>query len=370
MGRCTKSMTIAGTSCSTMSGRARASALVDGVEVWFETSDADLVPSGEAFGSAFLIPALHADQRLRIDTPTDGLWARNVVALAEITARWWATPECMPIAFPAAPRQPKHRVGLFFTGGVDSFSSLLERREDIDVLVHVQGFDIPFSDPDRLASAEEDTRSIAADLGLRCVVVQTNLRSHPAYEPVSWERTHGGALISIAHLLRDVIGRVFISSSAHRSVTRAWGSDRRIDRYWSSTSLTVSHIGDNLWRHEKLERIAHHPLVRRYLRVCWEHLTAEPNCSRCDKCVRTMLTLDRAGALDVSDRFEGGSIAERLDALPIARGPGNRREYMVMLENEADPRIAQALADLLERSPAPSSVEDATAGPEPRTDAS
>ena len=213
-------------------------------------------------------------------------------------------------------------------------------------------------------------RSIAADLGLRCVVVQTNLRSHPAYEPVSWERTHGGALISIAHLLRDVIGRVFISSSAHRSVTRAWGSDRRIDRYWSSTSLTVSHIGDNLWRHEKLERIAHHPLVRRYLRVCWEHLTAEPNCSRCDKCVRTMLTLDRAGALDVSDRFEGGSIAERLDALPIARGPGNRREYMVMLENEADPRIAQALADLLERSPAPSSVEDATAGPEPRTDAS
>jgi hypothetical protein len=351
-------MTICGISDSTRSRCARVSALVDGAEVWFETSDAEFSPSGEAFGTAFLIPALHAERRLRIAAPTDGLWARNIVALAATIARWWATPECMPAAFPALPRQPKKRTGLFFTGGVDSFFSLLENREDIDVLVHVQGFDIPFSDPTRLASAEEDTRSIAADLDLECIVVRTNLRSHPAYEAVSWERTHGGALISIAHLLREAIGRVFISSSAHRSATRPWGSDRRIDAYWSSTSLAVSHTGDELWRHQKLERIVHHPLVRRYLRVCWEHLSPRSNCSVCDKCVRTMLTLNRAGALAESERFESGSLAERIDALPVAHGPANRREYMVMLEDEDDPAIARALSRLLERSPAPSPVDD------------
>lgn len=357
MDQCTQSMTVADVSSSTVSGRSHVSAAVDGVEVRFESSDAELLPSGEALGTAFLIPALHAGRRLRIDAPTDGAWARNVIALAETVGRWWALPMCMPVTFPNRGHRAVGGTGLFFTGGVDSLFTLLRGSTDIDFLVHVQGFDIPFSDPARMASAEADARSVAEACGVRCLVVQTNLRSHPAYEPVSWERTHGGALVSIAHLLRGLLGQVIISSSAHRSVTRPWGSDRRIDRYWSSSALTVTHGGDEWWRHEKLEQIAHHPLVRDYLRVCWEHRSAAPNCSRCDKCVRTMLTLDRVGALEASSRFENGPIAELIEALPIAVGPANRREYMVMMELEQDQRTARALSDLLARSPAPSPVD-------------
>jgi hypothetical protein len=358
MVRYTEPMAVTYVSGSTVAGVSRVTATVDGFDVWFMSRDAELVPSGEALGTAFLIPALHAERRLRIDQPTDGQWARNVVEVVETVTQWWDTPAWAPAAFPNRPQQPAPGSGLFFTGGVDSFFTLLRSDRSIDYLIHVQGFDIPFSDSTRLLSAEADARAVADALGLECLVVKTNLQAHPAYQSVSWERTHGGALIAIAHLLRRYIGRVLISSSAHRSVTRPWGSDRRIDRYWSSTALSVEHFGEDWWRHQKLEQIADHDLVGRYLRVCWEHLTTAPNCSRCDKCVRTMITLAAAGLLEHSGRFESGRLVDRIDSLSSARGPGNRREYMIMLEDDLDGPTARAVNDLLARSPAPSPVEE------------
>lgn len=357
MVRCTEPMVVAGTSRSVVEGRHRISTTVDGFDVWFESIDAELEPSGEAFGTAFLLPALHADRRLRIDLPTDGDWARNVVNVAETAGAWWDTPVCVPAAFPGPRRDRALGTGLFFTGGVDSFFTLLKSGRRIDFLIHVQGFDIALSDTTRLSSAEADARAVADDLGLTCLVVRTNLQDHPAYKPVSWERTHGGALVAVAHLLRRYIGTILISSSAHRSVTRPWGSDRRIDRYWSSTALTVDHFGEDWWRYQKLEQVADDELVARYLRVCWEHQAAAPNCSRCDKCVRTMITLANLGLLEQSERFESGDLVDRIDALPAAHGPGNRREYMIMLENDLDVDVARAVEDLLARSPAPSPVE-------------
>lgn len=358
MVRCTEPMAITRLSSTTVAGQSRVTATVDEFDVWFESRDKELVPSGEALGTAFLIPALHADRRLRIDQPTDGQWARNVVGIVETVAQWWDTPLCPPAAFPNRPQHSSPGTGLFFTGGVDSFFTLLRSGRSIDYLIHVQGFDIPFSDATRLSSAEADARAAANALGIECVVVKTNLQAHPAYQSVSWERTHGGALVSIAHLLRRSMGRILISSSAHRTATRPWGSDRRIDPYWSSTALTVDHFGEDWWRFQKLEQIADHELVGQYLRVCWEHLTAAPNCSRCDKCVRTMITLAGAGLLEQSVRFEGTDVVDRIDALPAARGPANRREYMIMLEEEPDAAIQRAIADLLERSPAPSPVKE------------
>lgn len=332
------------------------SAQVNGFEVWFETSDADLLSSGEALGTAFLIPAMHMGHTLEINAPTDGEWTRNVTGIVDTVAGWWEVPACPPAPSQSAQRQSGGGVGLLFTGGVDSFFTLLESGISADSLVHVQGFDIPLSDSERVASAERGARAVAAALGIECIVVRTNLRSHPMFQRVSWERTHGGALISVGHLLRGVLGEVLLSSSAHRSATRTWGTDWRIDRFWSSAGLTVSHVGEGWWRHQKLERIAHHPLVRDHLRVCWEHRTEAPNCSECDKCLRTMITLQKVGALEDSPCFDNGPIAERIERLPVAHGAANRREYMLMIEDGLDQNIVRVVSDLLARSPTPSDV--------------
>jgi hypothetical protein len=338
-------------------GRSRVSAWVDGHEVWFETEDAKLSCTGEAFGSAFLIPALSANRELIIGATTSTQWMGSASDIADVVTDWWDWENIPPLALERRPTaRQSDDVALLFTGGVDSFHTLLESGLPISTLINVQGFDVSLADTQRIASSTADVRRIAETLGIRAISVRTNLRGHPTFAEATWEQSHGGALFAVGHLLRSSVGVLAISSSVQRSSIRPWGSDWRIDRFFSSEALTVEHFGDKVWRFDKLEQIANDPLVRRYLRVCWEYRSAEANCSYCDKCLRTMITLQGLGRLDGSERFDNGPIAERIRANPPIVGPGNRREYLVMLERGLDPDIAAAIEEALDRSVAPSPV--------------
>ncbi|MEZ5175706.1 MAG: hypothetical protein R2823_05825 [Acidimicrobiia bacterium] len=355
---CSEQIDVRDVTAERAKGHSRVSAVVDGSSVWFESDDAELVPTGEAFGTAFLIPALHAGGTLDIEPPTDARWFQGAEQLIEIFADWWELPRCQPTGPIALERSTVARTGLCFTGGVDSFFTLLRGGLDIDTLIHVQGFDIPLTDMRRLAAAEHDARAIARALDIGCVVVRSNLREHPLFQPVPWDHTHGGALIAVGHLLSGSIGRLIISSSVHRSATRTHGTDRRIDAKWSSTALEVVHTGEDWWRYQKLQQIANEPLVLRHLRVCWEHRTEAPNCSQCEKCLRTMVTLHNAGTLTATQQFDDGPIAERLDRIEYIVGSGNRREYQYLIEEVSDPTVRDALARLSARSRPPSPVLD------------
>lgn len=82
-----------------------------------------------------------------------------------------------------------------------------------------------------------------------------------------------------------------------------------------STEIFVSDGGKS--RVRKTELIADHPLSKRFLDVCWREFlvnkygneayydSGKLNCSRCDKCKRTMMALDLLGKLDgYSDVFD------------------------------------------------------------------
>ena len=73
-------------------GGCRASAVVDGQPLWFDSSDADLVPSPEAFGSAMLIPALHANRPLAIDQGVCAMWMGHLRQVIDVVSRWWDYP--------------------------------------------------------------------------------------------------------------------------------------------------------------------------------------------------------------------------------------------------------------------------------------
>jgi hypothetical protein len=325
--------------------------MVDGREVWFESDGADLSIAGEAFGCAFLIPAVATDRRLIVEATASATWMDNADRALGVVTDWWEWPKLMPIMNGLEDRERvSDRVGLCFTGGVDSFFTLLEGPHDVAALITVHGFDILISDTDRLASSEADIRRVAEALDLDVIVVRTNLREHPTFAAISWETTHGSALAAVGHLLRSTIGTLVISSSAHRTVPRPWGSDWRLDPHWTSDALVVEHFGEMFWRFEKLERIAADPLVRENLRVCWEHRSDEPNCSMCEKCLRTMITLESLDLLEGSPRFDAGPIAQRLESIPEIRANGNRREFGLMMDKESDPEVASAVRELLERS--------------------
>ena len=127
---------------------------------------------------------------------------------------------------------------------------------------------------------------------------------------------------------------------------RAWD----IDPFFSSSVLAIDHIGVELWRADKLRAIAHEDIVRRHLRVCWENRSAEANCCRCEKCVRTMLILTTCGQLENFPQFHGGrgllSAIERLSHVPPVLIP----VYELLLDEGLTGHCAAAVRMLLARS--------------------
>jgi hypothetical protein len=60
-----------------------------------------------------------------------------------------------------------------------------------------------------------------------------------------------------------------------------------------------------------LIEIAQDACVRKYLRVCWEYRNTGINCGVCEKCIRTMLTLDTCGQLGYFNSFQNINVLAR-----------------------------------------------------------
>jgi len=333
---------------ASVAGCQRVSAEVDGIPVWFESSDTALRAAPEALCSAFLLPALHQGTHLESVLPLDPVWLANVDRLLKVLRRWWRYPRHAPrapgAAVPTAGKaEPAGQstgppdfaptigpdrgtagtsgVVLFFSGGVDSFYSLLRGNESPDGLVTVQGFDVGLEDRARMSAVEATLREVCDARHLRAIRVRTNLREHPLMQTAPWERSHGGALAAVGHVLGDGVSEVLISSSIARSRKRAWGSHWKTDPLFSSSRVRFRQVGTELRRAEKVRWIAQEALVLRNLRVCWENRSPSGNCSCCGKCLLTRLLLAECGALDACSTLAGSATLVRdLDALPSVRG--------------------------------------------------
>ncbi len=193
-------------------------------------------------------------------------------------------------------------VGCFFSGGVDSFFSVLTHRHEITHLVFVHGFDVRLDDSELRDRVAHEVRGAAADLGKPLIEVETDLRE--TFDPLSdWERYHGGALASVALLLRGVLGRMYVPASDPLAVMVPWGSHPLLDPLWGSEDLTIVNDGGEADRGQKVASFRDEPVPLQRLRVCWENAEGAYNCGRCTKCVRTMVDLRMAGLLEQCATF-------------------------------------------------------------------
>jgi len=328
------------------------SAEVEGCPLWFESSDISLRPAPEAFGCALVPAAVEQRADLAFDAPVDPRWIAHVGALQHIWRQWWRIRQAdiRPRTEERSPLVRAKGVGLCFSGGVDSFYSLLRSGFAFDHLVSVHGYDVKLSDTRRSAAAEQSLREVAAAVGAKPVTVRTNLREHPTFAGADWERSHGGALAALGHLLGDDIGILVISSSDPYHHDAPWGSHWKTDPLWSSSRIEIVHSGAGLWRNEKLQLIAGEDLVRRHLRVCWENRRPAGNCGHCEKCVRTMFVLAQAHQLEHFPVFDGAApVRERIHQLPRI-APALFPDYEELLRQCTDPFLAEALRALLARS--------------------
>jgi hypothetical protein len=329
----------------------RVSARIDGREIWFESADTKLAASAEAFGSLMLIPALQARRPLVIVPAVCGVWAANARQIVPLVSSWWEYDPILPQMTEIAPTVASSgTTALCFSGGVDSFFSLLRGSQPIDVLVCAMGYDLKLRDTPRRALVERLVRAVAAERGQRAWLVASNLRQHRAVRSVPWERSHGGALAALGHVLGGEIGCLVISSSNPLVDNYPWGSRWDVDPKFSSAGLRIEHFGAEFGRVEKLQSIAHEDLVRRYLRVCWENRSSDSNCGQCEKCVRTMMILEACGQLGSYPTFRGGQgLLDSLDRLPYV-SYSNRAVYESLLAQGLSAPFSAAVNRLLARS--------------------
>lgn len=335
-------------------GASTVQADVDGEMLWFKSQDVTLSPSPEVFGSALLIPAAHRSESLEIDGVLDPVWTSNVGVLNRKVSDWWGIPDVKinsspePAGSSHDPQGAKH--AQCFSGGVDSFHSLLTSGLKVDALIYVIGFDIALDDSVRINDYLPRLRGIGEEVGSQVIVIRTNLRRHPSFRQTNWERTHGGALAAIGHLLEGEF-KSFLIPSGH--TTDRWGSHWEIDRFWSSSAVNIVHGDASFQRVEKLRAIGCNTLVLRNLRVCWENRAPLGNCSNCEKCCRTMISLYSADLLQSCETFDNifplEQRVDRLEKVPAHLLETYRALYRD-LEGGSKAAVREAVARLIDRS--------------------
>lgn len=356
-------------------------ARVDGRRIWFDSTDVALNATPEVFGSSLLVPAILAGRALHMEATTCETWTANLRPLTDAVRGLWYPDAPRPHAVPERQdARPSPSTALCFTGGVDAFYTYLESHDRIDLLAYVVGYDVKLRQRRRAMEVSRMIRAIAAETAARGIVIRTNLRQHPLMRATPWVRSFGGALAAVAHLLAGSVGRLLISGDGLGFEHPEVGSRAGMDHLHGSAAVAIEHTAPTVTRLEKIRRIATEPLVQRNLRVCWQNVADRLNCGRCEKCVRTMLSLDACGALGRFPGFDHGrGLVAAIDALPAVDGIV-ASFYEDLLVHGLTGAAAEGVRRLLARSsadetamrthgvavPAPAAPR-ATCGPRPRT---
>lgn len=281
-------------------------------QLWFDVPE-HFEPWIDASGDPWLICMLPLAVTkvwdISLDLPIDGRLQANVGELMLVWHDWY--PDLEPVRIEARVARAglgpaPTKTGLFFSGGVDSFYSLLHAQETgeeaIDDLVLIHGFDIPIDNSlafDRLAG---QAARVADAYGESLVPIATNFR-HSRFQEASWMDLAFACLLGGAGLtLGNRYRRLIISSGQPRGDPQPHTSHPNTDPLMSTSRTTFVHYAGGISRARKTERISADPTALENLRVCWMSQTGL-NCGRCTKCLRTMATLEILGKLDTTATF-------------------------------------------------------------------
>ncbi|HEX2232978.1 MAG TPA: hypothetical protein VHG69_06395 [Thermoleophilaceae bacterium] len=245
-------------------------------------------------------------------------------------------------------------VGCFFSGGVDSFFSVLKHDDEITHLIFSEGFDLRLdADPARRAKAEVLAREAAKALGKPLVVMRTDVRSFSDHYVSGWDFS-GAMLAAMGLLFQHRFRKVIIPSTHSFADLFPLGTHPLLDPLWSTEETEFVHDGCEATRVDKVRAISTSDAAMDWLRVCWEDPESAYNCGRCEKCLRTMIALRLAGALRRCRTLPDTLDLRAVSRIRIAR-EGTRaylQQNLAAVEEAGDdPELARALALALRGGP-------------------
>ena len=288
-------------------------------QLWFLPTR-DLAGSGCSVGNAallaLLLPAMRQSTDLRLDLPVSSALLESVagplqsillVAYPRILNRVSITTDAR-----ATERPPLSGSTTGFSGGVDSFYTIesFHLRQNVSderkirgvMLGNVGGFGFVDASQSRFRERLISNSRIAGEMGLDVLGIDSNLDSF--YASGTYTASHSLRNAALAHLMDGEVGRYLYSAGTLDSevVTHSPADIAYIDPIvlplLSSGTLVTESVGADVNRAEKTSRISHIPQAQRGLDVCVVFPEDRVNCSRCYKCLRTLLTLEILGRLD------------------------------------------------------------------------
>ena len=231
-----------------------------------------------------------------------------------------------------------------FSGGIDSFHAIYGHYEvptpDGFRLTHLLSFNvgahgIPKTSEEQVTIEQKfharykRLASFPKEIGLDFIPVNSNIH---CFHPWGHLEVCTLANLSAVLFLQRGIKRYYLASSGHpfSAIWHYLGDNRRPDDIallntyllpWMSTeSCDFLEDGSFYDRSQKTAQIADYPPVAKYLNVCCNYDTLDTNCSICNKCCRTLLTLELLGKLEAfSNVFDLNKYHNKARRLYIAR---------------------------------------------------
>lgn len=213
----------------------------------------------------------------------------------------------------------------FFSGGADSFDTLIAHAEEKPTLITLWGSDVKLTDREGWQRVNKHALETARQFGCKNLFVASTFRLFlregslsPLVQPLvgdGWWHgfQHGIGIISHAapYVYLHKLKTIYIASSfcaEHKNYTCA--SDPTIDNHVHIGKCRTVHDGYEFNRQAKLRRICE--FRRRTgkpinLHVCWKSEGGE-NCCACEKCYRTICGILAEGENPVDYGFASYSL--------------------------------------------------------------
>jgi hypothetical protein len=324
-------------------------------ELWFRfPAEMNPVNDIDPFAVALLLLCMQANERMEFEGPISRKLHAGLQRYQQLYHSWFPDRFKLIEVYARSLREDAGDAALgeacAFSGGVDSFYSLIQLRSRITHALHVTGFDMPLHFTESIEALTSSYAEMMKELGITFIVGSTNVRAF--VDSVDWTNAHGQALAASALFFRRSFGRFHVPSSYRAGRYPKWGTHPELDPLLSTEALRFSHHGDEANRVRKLEKIVRFSEAFGRLRVCWIQNLGLRNCGECEKCIRTMIALDLLEALPRFRTFERGTLTRaKIRSLTLRTHQARlfARELLVEAIRRRRWRIAADLAAALLR---------------------
>jgi len=330
--------------------------------VWFRSPSSLNEPAtfGDPFIAGLLLACMHENEDLYVDSPVSARLLENVEYIQEVFCRWYDFLKPIKVHAKEVLDEPqlshlKRGTASCFSGGVDSWHTLLQNRDKITYLLLIRGFDIRIDNDSLWEESVARLCRSANTVGLPIITVTTNLRELADKRRSSWgERFNGdfwgqclfaSCIAAVGMSLQTNISKLYLPSAGwtYKDLI-PHGSHPLVDTRWTTSDFEVIPYGWHTDRLGKSVEISSSDEALHNLRVCYSNPQNRYNCCKCEKCLRTMVPLYVLKRLNTARSFEDPLNIRLIKILKIK---GHNRKYWQQLLAFAEECNEQNLANAI-----------------------